>query len=216
MSRKLLIAVLALVVVGGGALTVVAFGALGGTDDSSSTDEQADTAGRAPKSPPKPRFAGQQPDDSPPEECTNLTATPKLRAQLKGAVKGSIYFGACNGRYWSTARFGDGSDGVFRHAKSSGAAVRIGSISEAKCKVPYGLLESWRQEDDCIAASSDPSADPDDPQSTVKPPDPDPSREEPSPNGQRRYENGRTWIEQYNWCQIMRDQGVPCTVPPPP
>jgi hypothetical protein len=30
------------------------------------------------------------------------------------------------------------------------------------------------------------------------------------------YENGRTYIEQRNWCDQMHDQGVPCYVPPPP
>ena len=33
---------------------------------------------------------------------------------------------------------------------------------------------------------------------------------------ERRYENGRTYIEQVNHCNLMRDQGVPCTVPAPP
>jgi len=30
------------------------------------------------------------------------------------------------------------------------------------------------------------------------------------------YENGRTYIQQVNFCNLMRDQGVPCQVPPPP
>jgi hypothetical protein len=38
----------------------------------------------------------------------------------------------------------------------------------------------------------------------------------PQADGQRRYPNGRTYIEQVNFCNLMRDQGVPCTVPPPP
>jgi len=175
----------------------------------------------------------------------------------KVPVKGTTYFGACRGRFWWMARFPDGSDGVFKG--KSGTPVMVGSIAAAKCKVPFGLLRIWRQHEDCVAASSDPTAGSDDPQSTVKQADPDrdrcevpevkvpnydptdnspdqglpraeellPPRSEcpelyegisssQSPDGQRRYGNGRTWIEQYNWCRVMQQQGVPCTVPPPP
>lgn len=31
-----------------------------------------------------------------------------------------------------------------------------------------------------------------------------------------RYDNGRTYMEEVNHCNTMRDQGVQCTVPPPP
>jgi hypothetical protein len=31
-----------------------------------------------------------------------------------------------------------------------------------------------------------------------------------------RYENGRTYMEEVNHCNTMRDQGVQCIVPPPP
>jgi hypothetical protein len=30
------------------------------------------------------------------------------------------------------------------------------------------------------------------------------------------YENGRTYMEEVNHCNTMRDQGVQCIVPPPP
>lgn len=31
-----------------------------------------------------------------------------------------------------------------------------------------------------------------------------------------RYENGRTYMEEVNHCNTMRDQGVQCIVPAPP
>ena len=31
-----------------------------------------------------------------------------------------------------------------------------------------------------------------------------------------RYENGRTYMEEVNHCNTMRDQGVQCVVPAPP
>jgi len=31
-----------------------------------------------------------------------------------------------------------------------------------------------------------------------------------------RYDNGRTYMEEVNHCNTMRDQGVQCIVPPPP
>ena len=153
------------------------------------------------------------------------------RAFGRDAVQGSVYYGSCNGRYWAIARLEGGADGVFKDVRSTDPR-RLGSIATTKCKVPYGLLKLWRQADNCIAASSDPSADPDDPQSTVKIPDPNPPASEPptsrprdpsanndrypSGDSRRRYPNGRTYIEQVNWCNLMRQQGVPCTVPAPP
>jgi hypothetical protein len=257
-KSKLLLLVVAAVVVVGASVTV-ALGAIGRGESSPATETT---------SPPAPsraavRPAMQQLNEPAQQACTNLKLTPSARAELERVpVKGSTYYGACNGHRWWMTRFPDGSDGVFRDGPS--AVMRVGSIGEARCKVPQGLLKAWDQEDGCLAASSDPSADPDEPQSTVKQPDPsrpvsrpdrcevapvpvpnyDPTdsvpdqrlprpeellpprsecpelyegqRSNPQPDGQRRYPNGRTWIEQYNWCQIMRAQGVPCTVPPPP
>ena len=100
------------------------------------------------------------------------------RAFGRDAVQGSVYYGSCNGRYWAIARLEGGADGVFKDVRSTDPR-RLGSIATTKCKVPYGLLKLWRQADNCIAASSDPSADPDDPQSTVKIPDPNPPASEP-------------------------------------
>jgi hypothetical protein len=253
-KSKLLLLSVALLVIG--ASLSVAFGSLGG--ESSPAREETSS----PTSPAKVRLATPL-SDTPQQGCTNLKLTPSARAELEQVpVKGSTYYGACNGHRWWMTRFPDGSDGVFKDRSST--VVRIGSIAEARCKVPHGLLKIWLQADDCLAASSDPSSDPDEPQSTVKRPDPThrsspqneckpavvpvpnydptdsvpdqrlprpeellPPRSEcpelyegqqsnPQPDGQRRYPNGRTWIEQYNWCQIMRDQGVACAVPPPP
>jgi hypothetical protein len=264
MSKPKLAISLLLVVLGVGGGVAWALGAFAG--DESSGDEAA-SASDAAKRPP----AGALRTDVRPRGCTNLRLSPTARVELerllgKPTVKGSIYYGACNGRYWAMARFRKGGDGVFRDVGSA-KEVELGSIAQAKCKVPYGLLKLWRQADDCIAASSDPSAGPDDPQSTVKVPDPqstdprtraerckvpevkvpnyDPTDNIPDqrlprpeellppkdkcpeayegirghnqqPDGQRRYPNGRTYIEQVNFCNLMRSQGVPCTVPPPP
>jgi len=35
-------------------------------------------------------------------------------------------------------------------------------------------------------------------------------------DGQCRYDNGRTYMEEVNHCNTMRDQGVQCIVPAPP
>lgn len=291
MSGLKLVALLVLVsiVVGGGGVAG-ALGVLGG--DESSGDEPGTASGAAKRPPAESRAkvaisssapeasmsdAAEVPTSSAlrtdvrPRGCTNLILSPAAGVELERllgqpTVKGSIYYGACNGRYWATARFLAGGDGVYADVRS-GNPVELGSIAEARCKVPYGLLELWKEADHCIAASSDPSAVPDEPQSTVKVPDPRPpdpqtrgercavpevkvpnynptdgipdqrlprpeellpprdicpeayegsSGDTPHPGGQHRYSNGRTYIEQINFCNLMRSQGVPCTVPPPP
>ena len=90
----------------------------------------------------------------------NLGLSPAARVELerllgKPTLKGSTYCGACNGRYWAMARSRAGGDGVFRDVRSA-KGVELGSIAQAKCEVPYGLLTLWRQAGDCIAASPTP------------------------------------------------------------
>jgi hypothetical protein len=248
--------VVALVVTG--ASLTVAFGAFGSGE---SSHARAETNPQA-LSPAKLRPAVRR-SSIPQEGCANLQLTPSARAELERVpVKGTTYYGACDGHRWWMSHFPDGSDGVFKDGSST--VIRIGSIAEARCEVPDRLLNIWREAEGCLPAPSHPSTDPDPPQPALKQPDPAPSsstedecklpdvpvpnynpvdsvpdqrlprpeellppRSEcpelyrgqgsnPQPDGQHRYRNGRTWIEQYNWCQVMRSQGVPCTVPPPP
>jgi hypothetical protein len=115
------------------------------------------------------------------------------------------------------ARFPDGSDGVFKDGPNG--PIRIGSIEESRCDVPRRLLRIWQQAEACVAGAHErPAPLPDDPAPPTEQPAPpvEQPAPEPRPDDQPRYENGRTWIEQYNWCQILHAQGVPCTVPPPP
>jgi hypothetical protein len=250
----------AVVLAGGGAVALVA---LSSGDDGGETATFARTAS-TPRPPPIRATRA-------PAGCINLRLSAAERSKLErdvfeaDAVRGSVYFGACNGRFWSMARFAGGGDGVYRAVRSA-HPVRLGSVGAARCDVPDALLVLWRQDGACtrrpvarrprrvtgepprvvrepragsraerckVPEVKVPNYDPTDgipdqrlprPEELLPPRDTCPEAyagirkgdDPPAGDSRRRYPNGRTYIEQINWCNVMRQQGVYCVVPPPP
>ena len=67
----------------------------------------------------------------------------KAAATKAPAVKGTVYFGTCDGESWATARFPHNKDGVFK--RTGFTWTRVGSIKAARCLVPSELLTAWKQ-----------------------------------------------------------------------
>lgn len=82
--------------------------------------------------------------------CRNGFITSNQRAQLseaigasEAAVKGTVFYGDCEGDTWALATFPDSTDGVFRRVGDSWKF--IGPISNERCRVPQRLLQIWKQ-----------------------------------------------------------------------
>ena len=82
--------------------------------------------------------------------CENRFISPDSRNALRfaqgadgQAVEGSVFYGVCEGDTWAMASFPDGSDGVF--VEVGFQWDRLGSIAQARCRVPDDLLVQWRQ-----------------------------------------------------------------------
>ena len=156
-SRRGWIAVAALValLLAGGAVAAVAGGVFEGDDGASvvtvtegtDTDAQTDTGGQTDTDVESDTGPDTAPVGGP---CENGFIAPHERARLSDAagssgqaVKGSVFYGVCEGETWALASFPDGSDGAFRRLDDSWEL--LGPIDTGKCEVPARLLVIWRQ-----------------------------------------------------------------------